>query len=102
MADKTEGHPKAPQTVTEDDRGDLIAVLERRLGTIPDVLLTAIRNLGDVSQIDHLILVAANAADWSAFVRELHEPGFRIVESTLDSLPGALTSRTQGGYVHGK
>lgn len=73
--------------ITDNDRQDLLALLAMRFGAMPKGVMDAIGAIEDVSRIDHLILVAANAADWTDFLRELREPGFRIVGQGFDPLP---------------
>ena len=73
-------------SITDEDRGDLTALLTMRFGQVPQKVLAEIRNLGDFSQVDRLIIVAANAATFDDFVRELHRPGFRIVGQDFDPL----------------
>ena len=71
MTTSTDGRLKAvPEAACEDLR-DLMEVLGRRFGPLPDDLTAAIRSLTDVQQINRLVLVAANAADLGAFAREL-------------------------------
>ena len=81
-----EGEGSVPETITEDDRLDLIALLKMRFGEVPPHILSAIAKLRDFSQVDHLIIVAANAAGWEEFVAEIREPGFKIVGQGFDPL----------------
>jgi hypothetical protein len=72
-------------SATEEDRNDLAVLLTMRFGEIPREVLSAILEIDDFTQIDHLILVAANAATFSEFVRELSQPGVRIGGSNPSS-----------------
>jgi hypothetical protein len=72
--------------ISDEDRDDLIALLKMRFGTVPSELMTAISAIHDLSQIDHLILVAANASGWSEFISEVRAPGFRLVGQEFDPL----------------
>ena len=99
--DEHDGGEHGPHPITDQDREDLLALLNMRFGSIPDDVLQGIMAINDVSQIDHLILVAANAATWTAFLREVREPGFRIVGQGFDPLsentPVAETRRDRRG-----
>ena len=81
---ETASHRAHP--ITDDDRCDLSAVLAMRFGAVPQNVWEAMEAINDVSQIDHLLLVAANAASWTDFLREVHEPGFRILGQGFDPL----------------
>ena len=72
--------------ITDDDRSDLLVLLKMRFGEVPDDMAAAIFSIDDFSQIDHLILVAANAAQWDEFVSEIRRPGFRILGQGFDPL----------------
>ncbi len=79
--------------ITDEDRGDLIALLKMRFGAVPSELMTALSAINDFSQIDHLILVAANASGWSEFISEVCQPGFRIVGQGFDPLRKTLSEK---------
>ncbi|NMP23972.1 hypothetical protein HIJ39_16685 [Sulfobacillus sp. DSM 109850] len=91
-----------PHPITNDDRQDLLALLDIRFGAVPEDVSEAIAAIEDVSQIDHLILVAANAASWTDFLREVREPGFRIVGQGFDPLPERDDGSAKRGKHHGK
>ena len=76
----------ASYPITDEDRFDLIVLLEMRFGEVPREVVTVISAIDDFSQVDHLILVAANAAGWDEFLSELHQPGFRIAGQGFDPL----------------
>ncbi|MDA8204654.1 MAG: hypothetical protein M0Z36_01195 [Thermaerobacter sp.] len=79
--DAFSGHP-----INDDDRADLIALLKMRFGEVPADVMASIAAIEDFSQIDHLIIVAANAAGWDEFLAEVRQPGFRIVGQGFDPL----------------
>lgn len=88
MTDNNANQDEAPAShpITDDDRFDLIALLEMRFGDVPSDVMDTVSAIDDFSQIDHLILVAANAAGWNEFLSEIHQPGFRIVGQGFDPL----------------
>ncbi len=86
-------------SITTDDRQDLITVLDMRFGRIPPEVYRAIESLNDFSQIDHLILVAANASGWAEFLAEVTEPGFRIVGQAFDPLAKSLSEAAKEGIA---
>lgn len=96
-----DGGEHVPHPITDQDREDLLALLNMRFGSIPDDVLQGIVAIDDVSRIDHLILVAANAATWSDFMQEVREPGFRIVgqgfEPLSENAPVSETRRDHRG-----
>jgi hypothetical protein len=96
-----DGREHASHPITEKDREDLLTLLNMRFGSISDEVLQRIRDIEDVSQIDHLILVAANAVTWTDFIQEAREPGFRIVGQGFDPLsedaPVTETRRDRDG-----
>lgn len=72
--------------VTSEDVEDLLAVLTMRFGEVPPPVKEAIFKIQDANQIDHLILAAANAADWNEFAKELNYPVFRLTGPGFDPL----------------
>lgn len=77
---------KVSHPIDDADRQDLLALLNLRFGTVPSAVMDAIMQIGDFSQIDHLILVGANAAGWQEFVAELQQPGFQIAGPRFEPL----------------
>ncbi|WP_245578087.1 hypothetical protein [Alicyclobacillus herbarius] len=63
------------------DKADLLALLALRFGLVPREVSEFILNIEDTSQLERLILIAANVPTWTAFVKELKAPkqSFRIV-----------------------
>lgn len=88
-------------TITEDDRLDLLGLLEMRFGQVPDEVREAIAGIVDFSQVDHLIIVGANAASWEEFIAEVRQPGFRIVGQGFDPLSKTSSSAATKGDNHG-
>lgn len=93
MPESKDGGGDPTAAITEDDRRDLITLLHMRFGRISPDVMAAIKAINDFSQIDHLILVAANAPGWNDFIQELQWPGFRMVGQKFDPLPGGLPER---------
>lgn len=77
---------KNSHPIDDADRQDLLALLNLRFGSVPTTVMDAIIRIDDFSQIDHLILVGANAAGWQEFLAELKIPGFKIVGQRFDPL----------------
>lgn len=98
--EKSEAMPLT-SSVTEGDRKDLLAILEMRFGPMSWAVRERIEAIDDVSQIDHLILVAANAKGWKEFATEADAPGFRIVGQDFDPLGDDQTTheRKKGPHV---
>ncbi|UOF91864.1 hypothetical protein LSG31_06390 [Fodinisporobacter ferrooxydans] len=65
----------------QNDREDVLAILQMRFGGIPLEIENKIEEISDVKTLERLILVAANAATWDVFVSELEEgkDAFRMV-----------------------
>ncbi len=78
---------KTRRVATDDDISDLLTLLQWRFGPVSDELAAKVRKLTDVSQIDHLILAAANAPTWDVVASELREPGFRMTGFQFDPHP---------------
>lgn len=95
MPESKGGGGEPTSAITEDDRRDLITLLHMRFGRISPDVMAAIQAINDFSQIDHLILVAANTPGWNDFIQELQLPGFRIVGQKFDPLPGGLPKRVR-------
>ena len=93
MPDSKDGGGDRASVITEEDRRDLITLLHMRFGRISPDVMAAIKAINDFSQIDHLILVAANAPGWNDFIQELQWPGFRMVGQNFDPLSGGLPER---------
>jgi len=70
------------------DREDLIAVLTMRFGSIPGEIIQEIYEIGDMNQLQRLILAAANAPEWRVFLEELEvpEPSLRIAGERYNPL----------------
>ena len=102
MGEHSGAESQTAHPITDADRRDLLALLDMRFGTVPQEVLAAIADIEDVSQIDHLILVAANAASWVDFIREVQEPGFRIVGQGFDPLPETDGDGAKRGHHHGE
>lgn len=102
----TEGAEPRPEPGTrpliEDDRRDLLALLRMRYGEVPPEIMASVAAIDDGSRIDHLILVAANAAAWSEFATEVRQPGFRIVGQGFDPLHRPSPAATGRGEPGGK
>ncbi len=79
---------KTSHPIDDQDRQDLIVLLNLRFGGVPSPVMESIMQIDDFSQIDHLILVGANAASWQELVAELKVPGFKIVGQRFDPLNG--------------
>ena len=102
MGEHSGAESQTAHPITDADRCDLLALLDMRFGAVPQEVLAAIAAIEDVSQIDHLILVAANAASWADFIREVREPGFRIVGQGFDPLPENDGDTAKRGHHHGE
>lgn len=86
----------------DDDREDLLAVLTLRFGTVSKEVSSTIRAIGDGDRIDHLILAAANARDWTAFYRELTDGSFRMIGTDFDPLyRDEMSGQEKGEDSHG-
>ncbi|MCY0863852.1 MAG: hypothetical protein OWQ57_02765 [Sulfobacillus sp.] len=72
--------------VTEQDREDLLTLLRMRFGAVDPEMESLIRAITDATQIDHLILVAANAARPEHVWQEVKQPGFRVVGQHFNPL----------------
>ena len=97
------GHSGNPHraAITETDRLDLLALLQMRFGEVPEEVREAIAGIVDFSQVDHLIIVGANAASWDEFISEVRQPGFRIVGQGFDPLSKSSSSAATKGDNHG-
>ncbi len=102
MANDASKEESIPHATTDDDRFDLIALLKMRFGDIPDEVTAAISSIDDFSQIDHLILVAANAVEWDEFLSEIRHPGFRIVGQAFDPLSRVMPQPERRGESNGQ
>ena len=62
------------------DREDLIALLKMRFASIPPGVIDAIYQLNSLDALERLILVAANAPNFTVFLEEMEESegSFRI------------------------
>lgn len=56
----------------QNDREDLLALLEMRFGPVPDDVREVIGRNEDLNDLQRLIIAACNAAEWEVFVEELH------------------------------
>jgi hypothetical protein len=75
------------------DREDLIALLQMRFGSISGDMIAKIYEIGDMHTLQHLILSAANAADWNIFLEEFNagKEAFRLVGENFNPLRDQLT-----------
>jgi len=71
-----------------DDREDLIAVLQIRFGNIPGEMIERIYEIADMNTLQRLILAAANATNWSIFLKEFQEgeDAFRLLGEDFNPL----------------
>ena len=86
--------------VTKDDRADLVALVKMRFGTVSSDVMAAMASIDDVSAIDHLILVAANAAQWQDFIMALRQQQFRMIDQGSNSrsqIPWQTRGRDNSG-----
>jgi hypothetical protein len=56
-----------------NDREDLIALIQMRFGWISGEMIQEIYEIDDMNTLQRLILSAANAADWKAFMEDFTE-----------------------------
>lgn len=73
------------------DREDLMAVLLLRFGSIPQAVQDQIDAITDGTNLERLVLVAANVPSFSKFVEELGEgkEAFRLVGESFNPLSEA-------------
>lgn len=71
-----------------EDREDLIAVLQMRFGVLDGAVIEKIYDISDSHTLQRLILAAANAPSYPAFLRELAEGegAFRMPGGTFNPL----------------
>lgn len=104
MESSADSRAPAPWPAEDRDRADLLAVLERRLGPVPQSLVAAIGALADPGELDRLILAAANAAGWREFATAMPRAGLGVGGSPVPP-PGEHgvrgADRSGGGAHHG-
>lgn len=73
-----------------EDREDLIAVIQLRFGKVPPKVIEQIYDISDLNTLERLILVAANAPNFTIFLEELHEgeESFRIIGERFNPIEG--------------
>lgn len=76
------------QPSLSEDKSDLLAIIEMRFGQMDEVHQKKLNEIDDFSQINRLILVAANAPTLDIFLSELNHPeaNFKIVGDNYDPL----------------
>lgn len=80
-----------------DDREDLIAILQMRFGSIPGELIEDIYSINDMDSLQHLILSAANAANWHVFLEEFNSgrDSFRLLGENFNPLRDMMKERDE-------
>jgi hypothetical protein len=75
-----------------EDREDLIALVQMRFGKITGEMIAKIYEIDDMNTLQHLILSAANAADWNIFLAEFNagKEAFRLVGENFNPLRDQL------------
>jgi hypothetical protein len=70
------------------DQADVLEILRMRFLHVPEEIVEKIRSIQQLDVLQRLILVAANAADWSIFREELQEgeASFRLLGERFDPI----------------
>ncbi|MEX1029484.1 MAG: hypothetical protein WDZ91_05485 [Paenibacillaceae bacterium] len=70
------------------DQEDVLEILRMRFEVIPEEVVVKITSIQKLDELQRLILVAANATDWSIFLEELQEgeDSFRLLGQRFDPI----------------
>ncbi|MEX2460322.1 MAG: hypothetical protein WD469_03330 [Paenibacillaceae bacterium] len=70
------------------DQGDVLEILRMRFRDVPDEIVEKITSIQQLEVLQRLILVAANATNWTIFLEELqeNESSFRLLGERFDPI----------------
>ncbi|MEX2415551.1 MAG: hypothetical protein WD424_05355 [Paenibacillaceae bacterium] len=70
------------------DQEDVLEILRMRFEVIPEGIVAKIMSIQKLDELQRLILVAANATDWTIFLEELQEgeDSFRLLGQRFDPI----------------
>ena len=87
MADPHE-HDHRHETISREEKEDLLGLLHMRFGHISDEIHQKIFAIEDLDVLDRLFLVAVNSANWDVFEAELNQgqDSFKMVGDGFDPL----------------
>lgn len=66
-------HDHRHETISKEEKEDLLGLLHMRFGQISDEVHQKIFSIKDLDVLDRLFLIAVNSANWDVFEAELNE-----------------------------